>query len=152
MAIPIFFLIFANMETWMDNDYKNGIKLFKDLCKERHINYRKDELQWVTTFNRILSKHNAAYAFWRNASKKSFYNITNCLTYYDLLYDFTLFSWNSTAEGFDYWYGLLTKKIWRECCGCLAEECHININRVEETELKMKKYILRDMHKVWKAI
>ena len=118
----------------------NGIKSFKSSCKKWNINYRKNELQWVIKFSKILSKYNAAYTFWHNARKQGgFNNIIYCLTYYDLLYGSPLFTWSSTVEGHDYWCGLLAKSIFEECIGCIVNPYY------HETDEKMKKYILSDM-------
>lgn len=95
-----------------NDDYKKGIRFLLQKSKEHNFNIHK--YPWVCELSRLLSFHCACYKFWWNVCEQNrLKRIKICNTPDDFMYRYgkTLFTWDRTKEGGDYWFFILAEKL-----------------------------------------
>lgn len=95
-----------------DYDYTKGMKYLLHKSKECGIKIRN--YPWVCDLSKLLSEHDACYRFWVNVYEQGNMNrISSCITPDDIIHGFNkaLFIWADTPEGNDFWYLLLSRKL-----------------------------------------
>lgn len=95
-----------------NDDFVKGMRFLHRKCRETGINIHK--YPWVCELSRLLSEYNACYKFWFNVWKQGrIRRITECNTPDDIMFTYnkTLFTWERTTEGGDFWHYILAEKL-----------------------------------------